>query len=102
MTPSEINLGISLGCKLQKFFPAHINGGAKGLKAISEPFLNHNIKFCPTGGINLLNMSQYLSLENVFAVGGTWVATREQVRRKAWRDISLQARKARDQSARFF
>ena len=100
MTPSEIDLGISLGCKLQKFFPAHINGGAQGLKALSEPFLNYNIKFCPTGGINLDNMSQYLSLENVFAVGGSWIATRELVRRKAWRDISLQAKKARDYSTR--
>ena len=94
MTPSEIDLGVSLGCPLLKFFPAHQIGGVKALKALSEPFLHNNISFCPTGGINLYNMNDYLALPNVFAVGGSWIASKEQIKTQSWTTIKQQAKDA--------
>ena len=35
MTPSEVERGLQLGCRLQKFFPAEAAGGAKMLKALA-------------------------------------------------------------------
>ena len=94
MTPSEIELGLSLECKLQKFFPANIAGGPKALKTLAGPYTSHGIKFCPTGGINLDNMNDYLSLPIVASVGGSWIATRDQIKNKSWKIITEQAKKA--------
>lgn len=79
MTPSEIEQGLALGCNLLKFFPA----GAAGC-----------VKFCPTGGMNLDNMNDYLSLPVVCAVGGSWLATKQQIAHKQWDVITTQVRVA--------
>ena len=46
------------------------------------------IKFCPTGGINAKNKADFLALDNVVAVGGTWVAAKEWVEAKDWAAIT--------------
>ena len=46
------------------------------------------IKFCPTGGVSPANKQDYLSLENVFAVGGTWVCQKEWVAEQNWQAIT--------------
>lgn len=71
MTPSEIEKGISLGLDILKFFPAEQAGGISILKAFAAPY--QNVKFIPTGGINVDNMLSYLELESVLAVGGSWM-----------------------------
>ncbi len=71
-TPSEIIRGIEIGWEFFKFFPADQFGGAKALKSYGSIF--RNIKFCPTGGISESNYKEYLELENVLAVGGSWLA----------------------------
>ncbi len=38
MTPSDVERGLTLGCKLQKFFPAEAAGGVKMLQAFAGPF----------------------------------------------------------------
>ncbi|MGI9512907.1 MAG: bifunctional 4-hydroxy-2-oxoglutarate aldolase/2-dehydro-3-deoxy-phosphogluconate aldolase, partial [Anderseniella sp.] len=38
MTPSEIEKGLTLDCKLLKFFPAGTAGGVSALKALSGPY----------------------------------------------------------------
>jgi len=60
------------GFKVLKFFPAEPSGGVAWLKAVAEPL--PNIKFCPTGGVNIANAAAYLALSNVVAVGGSWAA----------------------------
>jgi 2-dehydro-3-deoxyphosphogluconate aldolase/(4S)-4-hydroxy-2-oxoglutarate aldolase len=70
-TPSEILRGMELGWRYFKFFPANLFGGLDALKAYSSVF--REAKFCPTGGINEMNHSEYLALENVVSVGGTWL-----------------------------
>lgn len=93
-TPSELEQGLSLGCKLMKFFPAGDMGGPKFLKALSGPYASYGVKFCPTGGITLDNMNDYLSLPIVSSIGGSWLATRQQIADKDWKTITQQARDA--------
>ncbi|MFK8037423.1 MAG: bifunctional 4-hydroxy-2-oxoglutarate aldolase/2-dehydro-3-deoxy-phosphogluconate aldolase [Crocinitomicaceae bacterium] len=70
-TPSEIILGLESGCETLKFFPANLFGGIKALKTYGNVF--PQVKFCPTGGINEDTFQEYLSLENVISVGGSWM-----------------------------
>ena len=62
---------LSLGINVVKFFPANVYGGLKALKALSAPF--PQIKFIPTGGVDLTNLSEFLAFEKVYAVGGSFM-----------------------------
>ena len=75
VTPSEIMMGLKLGVKLFKFFPAESCGGVKAIKALCGPF--PQIKFIPTGGISLANAPDYLKNPKVQAIGGSWMASRD-------------------------
>jgi 2-dehydro-3-deoxyphosphogluconate aldolase / (4S)-4-hydroxy-2-oxoglutarate aldolase len=70
-TPSEIIRGLEAGWKVFKFFPADLFGGIKALKTYGSVF--SEAKFCPTGGINESNYKDFLALENVLSVGGSWL-----------------------------
>jgi len=59
MTPSEIERGLALGCKLLKF-----------------------------------NMNDYLALPIVSAIGGSWLATKQQIADKQWSVITDQVKAA--------
>ena len=76
-TPSDIELGLALGCKLLKFFPAQALGGVPMIEALSAPYQHTGVRFMPTGGVNPDNLESYLKLETVAAVGGTWIAKRQ-------------------------
>lgn len=67
----DIMRGLDLGLDRFKFFPAEASGGIAALKALSGPFAN--IRFCPTGGIRPDNAAEWLALETVLCVGGTWL-----------------------------
>ena len=77
VTPSEIILGLKLGVKVFKFFPAESYGGLKTLKALSGPF--PQIKFIPTGGISQSNAADYFNNPKVLAVGGSWMVSKDMV-----------------------
>jgi 2-dehydro-3-deoxyphosphogluconate aldolase / (4S)-4-hydroxy-2-oxoglutarate aldolase len=62
----------ALGFRVLKFFPAEASGGVAWLKSVAAPC--PELKFCPTGGIDLRNAGAYLALANVVAVGGSWTA----------------------------
>lgn len=94
MTPSEIEQGLQLDCQLLKFFPAGAAGGVKMLQAIAGPYASQGVTFCPTGGVSLDNMNEYLSLPIVSNVGGTWLATKQQIGEKKWDQIAKQAAEA--------
>ncbi len=72
-TGSEVMKGLDLDYTHFKLFPATSVGGLLLLKSFSGPF--QQAKFCPTGGINEGNYLDFLALENVPCVGGSWVAT---------------------------
>ncbi|MFL6735513.1 MAG: bifunctional 4-hydroxy-2-oxoglutarate aldolase/2-dehydro-3-deoxy-phosphogluconate aldolase [Sphingomonas sp.] len=67
----DIMRGLDLGLERFKFFPAEASGGIAALKALSGPF--GNIRFCPTGGIRPDNAAEWLALDTVLCVGGTWL-----------------------------
>ena len=91
-TSTEVMRLLERGYKMQKFFPAEANGGAKALKAIGTPL--PKVKFCPTGGITLENANDYLSLANTICVGGSWVAPANLVRAGDWAAITALAAEA--------
>lgn len=67
----DIMRGLDLGLGAFKFFPAETSGGIPALKALAGPF--GQVKFCPTGGISAQNAPQWLALDPVLCVGGSWV-----------------------------
>lgn len=74
-TPTEIEMALSKGVDVVKFFPAEPMGGVKFLQAICAPY--RNVRFIPTGGIDTTNVSQYLALPQVVACGGSWMVKPE-------------------------
>lgn len=94
MTPSDISLAAAQGCRLMKFFPAIPAGGPSMLKNIAAPFAHLGLKFIPTGGVTLETMKDWLSLPEIAAVGGTWIARPEDMREGRWTDIARKARAA--------
>ncbi len=99
MTPSDIQVAVRAGCRHLKFFPAGAAGGLKLLKAMAAPYANLGVKFCPTGGVSLENMNDYLSIPEVFAIGGSWLATKAQIADGDWKTITAQVREALDRAA---
>lgn len=73
-TAGDIMRGLDLGLDSFKFFPAEAAGGIPALKALAGPF--GNIRFCPTGGIKPETLSDWLALEPVLCVGGSWFVKR--------------------------
>lgn len=71
VTPTEIMQALELGITKVKFFPANVYGGLKALKALSGPF--PQVKFIPTGGVDLTNLKEFLEFDKIFAVGGSFM-----------------------------
>jgi 2-dehydro-3-deoxyphosphogluconate aldolase / (4S)-4-hydroxy-2-oxoglutarate aldolase len=91
-TPSEAMALLEKGISALKFFPAEAAGGIPMLKAIGGPL--PQITFCPTGGINPNNASEYLALKNVACVGGSWMAPANLVAEGRWEEIQHLAAEA--------
>ena len=71
VTPTEIMEAISLGITVIKFFPANVYGGLKAIKALAGPF--PQVKFLPTGGVDLTNLKEFLECDKIFAIGGSFM-----------------------------
>ena len=69
--PTQIEMALERGIEVVKFFPAEASGGLPLLESMSAPY--SGIKFIPTGGINLNNLTSYLSNQKVHACGGSWM-----------------------------
>jgi 2-dehydro-3-deoxyphosphogluconate aldolase/(4S)-4-hydroxy-2-oxoglutarate aldolase len=70
-TAGDIMRGLDLGLTRFKFFPAVAAGGIPALKAQAAVF--GDLRFCPTGGISEETAPDWLALEAVLCVGGSWV-----------------------------
>lgn len=71
VTPTEIMKALSLGIKTIKFFPAGVYGGLKAIKALAAPF--PQIKFIPTGGVDMNNIDEFLAFDRIQAIGGSFI-----------------------------
>ena len=88
-TAGDIMRGLDLGLTHFKFFPATAAGGLPALKALAGPFAQ--CRFCPTGGITEATAGEWLAMEAVLCVGGSWMVPRGDVDYDA---IEQAARKA--------
>lgn len=70
----DIMLGLDFGLSRFKFFPAEASGGIAALKAIAAPF--GQARFCPTGGITQATAGNWLALDAVLCVGGSWLVAK--------------------------
>lgn len=86
---TQIEMAMEYGLEILKFFPAEASGGIKMIKSLSGPY--GNIKFIPTGGINISNIGKYLELTAVHACGGSWMAPPKLIREHKFDEISLLA-----------
>lgn len=77
VSATEIQAALELGLDAVKFFPAGTSGGAPAIKALTAPF--GGLRFVPTGGIGPANLADYLAIDAVAAVGGSWMAPRDLV-----------------------
>lgn len=94
MTPSDVEQALALGCQLLKFFPAEVAGGVNMLKALAGPYGHTGLKFIPTGGISSGNLSSYLKLPVVAAIGGSWMVDKQLVNDGQWSEITRITREA--------
>ncbi len=91
-SPSEIEKGLALGLTKLKFFPAEPSGGLKMIKALAAPYTT--VRFMPTGGINELNLTDYLSNDKIFACGGSWMVKSELIKNGAYDQITALSKAA--------
>ena len=78
VTATEVQAALELGITTVKFFPAGTCGGAAAIKALAAPF--GGVSFVPTGGVGPNNLAEYLSIQAVAAVGGSWMVPRDLVK----------------------
>ena len=74
-TATEVQRALRLGLSRLKLFPAGPLGGMAAVRALAGPF--PDVRFLPSGGVTAANAGEYLASPSVFAVSGSWMATRE-------------------------
>ncbi len=85
VTPSEVLSLLEKGITEMKFYPAEAAGGVAMVKSIGGPL--PQVTFCPTGGVSPNNAVEYLALNNVACVGGSWMAPANVVDAEDWDEI---------------
>lgn len=75
--PSDVEIALSYGLEVVKFFPAEAAGGIAMIKAMSAPY--GKVKFMPTGGITADNLKEYLDFNKIVACGGSWMVKKDLV-----------------------
>lgn len=88
VTASELTCALNAGLKVVKFFPAEAAGGIAYIKNLLGAFRFTGVKFMPTGGINRSNMSDYLSVKEVLAIGGSWLVPKDALAEGRWDEIT--------------
>jgi 2-dehydro-3-deoxyphosphogluconate aldolase/(4S)-4-hydroxy-2-oxoglutarate aldolase len=91
-TPSEAMHAQDEGFNILKLFPAEAVGGIKLLKALAGPL--PELRFCPTGGIDINSAPNYLALPNVLCVGGSWLTPDDAIAAQDWARITALAQQA--------
>jgi 2-dehydro-3-deoxyphosphogluconate aldolase/(4S)-4-hydroxy-2-oxoglutarate aldolase len=74
---SDLHIAVAEGIDHVKLFPANHLGGPGVIASLSEPFTG--MKFLPSGGVGPSNAAEYLDLDCVFALGGSWMVRRDAI-----------------------
>lgn len=99
-TPTELEQAMAMGCRVLKVFPAELAGGIRLIQALAAPYRHTGVRFLPTGGITVSSLPSYLGEETVLAVGGTWIAKKEDIDEGRWDAVQARCREALDIVAR--
>jgi 2-dehydro-3-deoxyphosphogluconate aldolase / (4S)-4-hydroxy-2-oxoglutarate aldolase len=91
-TVSEAMALRELGFRALKLFPAEAVGGARFLASIAAPL--PDLRFCPTGGIDLAKAPDYLKLPNVACIGGSWMLPKAALEQGDYAAVETLAREA--------
>ncbi len=91
-TPTMVEWALEKGLKIVKFFPANLSGGTMMLKSLAGPY--PEMRFVPTGGINLNSLIDYLKLNNVVACGGSWIVKKDLILNGQFEEIKKLTRAA--------
>jgi 2-dehydro-3-deoxyphosphogluconate aldolase/(4S)-4-hydroxy-2-oxoglutarate aldolase len=97
-TASEIEAAIESGLTLLKLWPIETLGGVEYLKLLSGPF--GGVEFNPSGGVTAATFESYLTLKNVVACGGSWMAPQDWIAGKQFDRIRDAVRDTVMRSAR--
>ena len=92
VTPTEIMAARALGLSVVKFFPANLFGGIKAIKTLSGVF--RDMRFLPTGGVNLDNISEFAAESCIVAIGGSFVCTSKDIREHNFETITKLSRES--------
>lgn len=93
-TPSDIEKCINRDLNVLKLFPAEPLGGIDYFKSMANPYRYLNIKFFPLGGINRENLSKWAKLDEVIAIGGTWICKKDLIKDRRFKEIEENAKEA--------
>jgi len=91
-TPTELQAALARDLRVVKVFPAAVLGGPAFLQALQAPY--PMMRFVPTGGVTPASLPEYLALDCVAAVGGTWLARAGTVASGAWDEVERLATEA--------
>jgi len=91
-TPTELQAALARDLRIVKVFPAAVLGGPAFLQALQAPY--PMMRFVPTGGVTPASLPEYLALDCVAAVGGTWLARPGTIASGAWDEVERLAREA--------
>jgi 2-dehydro-3-deoxyphosphogluconate aldolase/(4S)-4-hydroxy-2-oxoglutarate aldolase len=73
-TATEVQRAVRAGLSELKLFPADRLGGLAMIDSLSGPF--PGLRYLPSGGVTTGNAVEYLAHPSVFAISGSWMATR--------------------------
>ena len=93
-TPTELEMALSFGARLIKFFPAEPMGGVSFLKSMNAPYNYLHVSYIPLGGVSEQNLHEYAQMPQVAAIGGSWIAKRDAITKKDWSGITARAEAA--------
>jgi 2-dehydro-3-deoxyphosphogluconate aldolase / (4S)-4-hydroxy-2-oxoglutarate aldolase len=91
-TATEIEAALEAGLKLLKLWPIETLGGVAYLQFLAGPFFG--VEFNPSGGVTGANFESYLSLKNVVACGGSWMAPPDWIAGKQFERIRTAVRES--------
>jgi 2-dehydro-3-deoxyphosphogluconate aldolase/(4S)-4-hydroxy-2-oxoglutarate aldolase len=91
-SPSQVESGLERGLTVLKFFPAEASGGLPMLKSLGGPY--GDVRFIPTGGVDMTNLAAYVAYPKVHAVGGSWMVKADLIRDGRFAEISRLCREA--------
>jgi 2-dehydro-3-deoxyphosphogluconate aldolase/(4S)-4-hydroxy-2-oxoglutarate aldolase len=93
-SPSEAAAALRLGATIVKVFPAKQLGGPEFLRALSDVY--PDARFVVSGGVSLASLADYLAIEAVVSVSGSWMTPSASIASRDYAKISARVAEARE------